>query len=187
MLIMSIDPGTNSTGVSILSVDYPTVKVIFAETIKADRLMSNYSYIEQIHGSRYARIIATADRIAHLLTIYPIDAIVSESPYMGRFAQSFAALTELISEIRNRIFCFDNGLFLDTIDPSTVKKFMGVKGTSGDKDLMRKALNNKFLLYDDYLKPAEFDEHTVDSICVGLSYVDKITTHLTGPSNRQCI
>lgn len=176
MRIMSIDPGTNCTGVSIIDYINEAPFVLMSETIKADKLAKKYKYVADVHGSRYARILATADRISLLLEQYNPDGIISESPYMGRFAQSFAALTELLSAIRDRVFEYDPALALNIIDPSTVKKFMGVKGTDGDKNNMLVALHKKQLLYSEYIVFDSLDEHAIDSICIGLFYINKLTS-----------
>ncbi len=173
MRILSIDPGTNRTGVSILEYrDAPFV--LFSETIYAEKMLYQQPYIEEIHGSRFARIYITASHIEKLLYIYKPDIVVSESPYMGKFANSFAALTELITSIRMMTFHYNDRLEFVLIDPASVKKFMGVSGKSGDKELMRKALTKQQLSYESSISINNLDEHAVDSIAIGLWLIDKL-------------
>lgn len=173
--ILSIDPGTSCTGISILKIsEGQTVHVHHVETIKAERRALRYVFVNGIHGARYAKILAVADRIAEMLEIYKPDVVVSESPYMGRFAQSFGALTELLAEIRNRLFIYDPSMFLNTLEPSVVKKHLGVKGTSGDKNEMSAAVLKQLLSYSTYINPVELDEHSIDSIAVGLCFLSKL-------------
>ena len=170
--ILSIDPGTNHTGVSILDVSKDGIEVIFAETINAVKLARQHESITWVYGSRFARIRVTGDRISHLLDEYEPNMVITELPYMGRFAQSFGALTELVAEFKSRVYCYDPSMPLDGIDPSSVKKHMGVKGTSNDKDEMTVALEKRCLSYSKYINPSNLDEHAIDSICVGLWLAD---------------
>lgn len=176
MRILALDPGTNRTGVSIIDYDDNdgTPLVIMVETIKADRLSLQIQYVIDVHGSRFARILSTGDRLRILLEMYQPDAVASESPYLGRFPQSFAALTEILTEFRRRLFEWEPSKTLHVIDPSTVKVFMGVKGTSPDKDLMTKALAKKALLYSEYINPNDLDEHSIDSLCVNLCFANRL-------------
>ncbi len=175
MRIMGIDPGTQCTGISIIDFEKDKKEICFVETIHAEKLAKNLSFIEEIHGSRYVRIQATADQVQKLMIHYRPNLVISESPYMGKFANSFAALTQLISEIRSRVFRFDNSICFQMIDPATVKKFMGVSGKSGDKDLMQAALIKRQLLYSETIDLSMLDEHSIDSICIALYGIDKIT------------
>lgn len=176
--ILSIDPGTNCTGVSILQINNDTkaVVILHSETIKAEKLALGYIFVMGIHGLRYAKILSVADRIDKLLRVYSPDLIVTESPYMGRFAQAFAALTELIAEIRNRVFLYNPNMVLNTVEPSIVKKNLGVKGTSGDKNAMREAILKYPLSYRSYIEPENLDEHAIDSIAVGLCFSNNINS-----------
>ena len=175
--VLSIDPGTNCTGVSIITYEEGQDPFIHhVETIKAERLALRYMFVIGIHGIRYAKILAVADRLYKLFTVYKPDMVVSESPYMGRFAQAFGALTEMLAEIRNRLFLYNATMYLNTLEPSIVKKFLGVKGTSGDKEAMRTAVLKQALSYSTYIKPEELDEHSIDSIAVGLCFISKLNS-----------
>ncbi len=87
---------------------------------------------------------------------------------MGRFPNAFGALTEIMLAIRRACWRFDPILPLNVIDPSSVKKFMGVKGTSKDKSAMTRALMAKQELANPSGIPlADLDEHSIDALCVG--------------------
>ena len=109
-------------------------------------------------------------RLAKLLLMYKPDKIVSESPYLGKFPASFAALVELLYAFRLTVFDYNPSIYMFTIDPPTVKKHMGVKGTSSDKTLMQQGLKKKKINYNEY-RFLDLDEHAVDAMCVGLTFV----------------
>lgn len=173
--ILSIDPGTNFTGTSILDIDLNNdIKLKFVETIKAVNLAKKNNSILHVYGSRFTRIHVTGQQITKLLLEYNPDAVISESPYLGKFPQSFAALTEILSEFRRRTFAYNVSVPFITIDPSTVKKSLGVKGTSGDKKLMRKAIEKIKFKNSDYSNYNLLDEHSIDAIAVGLWYLKEM-------------
>ena len=179
MMILAIDPGTYCTGVSVLLKENDGIKVIFAHTIHAEKLASKVPYIEQLVDARFARNYCTKLEILKIGNLFPIDAVVSESPYMGKFAQSFAALTELIAGIRTTIFNNFPTTPFYSIDPASVKKFLGVSGKNGDKELMRKGLERQELYYENSIKLESLDEHSVDSIAIGLWLIHYLSnTHL---------
>lgn len=172
MRLLAIDPGTNRTGFSVIDYKDEIPLVVYAGTALADRLIKKESWISDIHGARFNRIIMTGEELYNLLVEYTPDAVVSESPFMGSFAQSFAALTEMVYEFKKVVMKYNTSMPLEVISPSEVKKFMGVKGTSGDKDLMKEALNKKVLSYVEFLNPADLDEHAIDAICINLWFAD---------------
>lgn len=179
MLILGIDPGTMRTGVSILLVEKEGISILYADTIKADKLADKVPYIEELTDARFARNICTRDQIMKIMTMYSVDAVVSETPFMGKFAQSFAALTELLNTIRNAIFTNFPITPFYPIDPASVKKYLGVSGKSGDKELMRKALEKQTLLYENSITIESLDEHAIDSIAIGLWLAHYLSnTHL---------
>jgi hypothetical protein len=55
----------------------------------------------------------------------------------------------------------------DTIDPSTIKKSIGVKGNSGDKELMREAVRK---ITNNSVPVDIMDEHSIDSIAIGYAW-----------------
>ena len=64
-------------------------------------------------------------------------------------------------------------LNFSTLDASSVKQCIGVKGNKGDKNLMKDAVLKKHLLYGIGVNPNLFDEHGIDAIAV--SYCQCVT------------
>lgn len=172
--ILCIDPGTNHTGYSVLDLNNSgELRCIYARTLDTSPLVRIDGVTTNLHSDRFSKIRILGNELLHLLRIFRPHVVISESPYMGRFPQSFAALVEVLLMFRDVIFQFDPALPFETIDPSSVKKSMGVSGKSGDKDLMSTALQKENIQYLSGINSKEFDEHTVDSICVGVHYIKR--------------
>src|SRR5690606_32969254 len=107
-------------------------------------LMNNYGVIGEVYGDKSCKLFAIEQAIYYYLSQWEVHAIVSESPYLRRLAQAFAALTECVMAIRRAVYRYNHFITLDLIDPATVKNSVGVPGNSGDKMLMRSAVNKHF-------------------------------------------
>ena len=170
MRILSIDPGCNFTGVTImeLAVD-GSIHVIFVETIKTNKLLTNMQDVIYRHGERFTKNLIVTARITKLLQLYTPSLVVSEAPYLGKFPQAFAALVEVINGIKLAVYTHDPSLEFFTIEPSVVKRNLKVSGTSKDKGLIKQALLLQPTTYESYLDVNTFDEHSCDSVAVGLA------------------
>lgn len=169
--ILAIDPGTNALGVAVLDVDIDThiVTVKHATTIDVSKLCQHYPQLIAIHGERVSKLHAVEVSLYRLFRAWRPDEIVSESPYMGRFPQAFAALIECISSIRRAIMEYNRALPFPTIDPASVKKSVGVSGKNGDKEAMKTAIQiQSDLVFE--LNVDDLDEHAIDAIAVGYAF-----------------
>lgn len=170
--IMGIDPGTDTLGVSIVDLDIITyeAKIIFVDTLSGLKGSRRFPEFEETFGSRSAKLYSNSLALSELVNLYRPNCIISESPYMGRFAQAFEALVECLTMIRNVILKYDPYLALETIDPSNVKKAVGASGRTakgGDKHTVRDALFKLKGLYNHSNKPLELlDEHSIDATAV---------------------
>jgi Holliday junction resolvasome RuvABC endonuclease subunit len=163
---MSIDPGTTNTGIAIFNVNDLTFipSLEYAATINSEKLLSGYKHVVHTHGTRDAKILAISNAINGYFARYMPAVIVAEAPFFNPHSpQAYAALTELLTTIKLSVRNINFYARFELIDPSSVKRFMGVNGCSGDKQLMRNALMRR--LTEDV---SMCDEHTIDAICVGL-------------------
>jgi len=173
--IMAIDPGTNTLGVSILSLclESSRITVEHVSTLVAENMVNPYTGIQEYYGERFTKLYALQNALTYLMHQFDIHAVVSESPYLGRFPQAFAALTECMCTLRNAMLSYNPYMTLDTIDPATIKSNIGVSGKSGDKTLMRDAVINLFQRNEIYvvsdINIYTLDEHSLDSLAAGYS------------------
>lgn len=174
--LIGIDPGTN-LGVATLDLDLKTnsLYLIDVNTFDGTKLAREYTSITEVHGHRAARNIAHENNLVGYFYYMEPHYILSESPYMGRFPQAFASLTECIMSIRRAVLRYDPIMPLLLVDPPTVKTSLGVRGKSSDKEEMKRALLNLSSLinvsgYDiSYL-----DEHGIDAIAVAFTKAQSI-------------
>ncbi len=171
--VLGIDPGTVTLGVAGVHWDMVSQKfhVDMAFTLQANDRLLGYQSITETHGSRISRFYQQADELHSIFYNVQPHAVVAESPFMGKFAQSFGALTECVLNIRQTLFNYDPTMPLVQVDPTTVKKTVGVrKGFMSDKEEVRRALRDRTdLSWGVDLE--SLDEHSVDAIAVALYYM----------------
>lgn len=174
--LLAIDPGTTKLGVCILHYDCVSSQVSLhtAFTIDADKAARTYQTVRLVHGNRFTRLLALRDALFRIMINFEVHGIASECPYMGRFPQAFAALTECLTSIRSATHRYDTLLALHEIDPSTVKMNVNVNGKSGDKQLMTDAVNSLIMsgriLNTGLVNINALDEHAIDAIAVGYAH-----------------
>lgn len=170
--ILGIDPGTTTMGMAVLDWPLPTdtFTVEYAYTLVANDNHPHYRAMADLHGNRTARLQQQADTLREILHLYQPHVVVAESPFMGRFAQSYGALMECVQVIRGVLLDYDFQIPLRLVDPPSVKKGVGVKlGRKTDKEDVRRALAARTdLTWKVALET--LDEHSVDAIAVGLHY-----------------
>lgn len=185
--MVSIDPGTTTLGIAVSEFDddLSRMVVVDAMTIRGDILAKRYNpeYILR-HGDRNARLIALRGALKRYFDTWLPTVICSEAAYLGRSAQAYAALIEAVSMIRYACELYDPSIRLETFTPSEVKVGVGVGGRSGDKELMRAALEKVEDLWIQ-VPLDSLDEHAIDAIAVG--YV-KFMTNIRGTRHEypQC-
>lgn len=168
--VMALDPGTDTLGIAILDVNMNlgTVNVISAITHSGAKLGRRYTTITESHGERASRIYAHEQNIYHQLTWWRPHAIISESPYMGRFPQAFAALVECMGAIQRAVMRYNPAMILETVDPTTAKKCVGVTHRKSTKDDVRVGvMSMSNIIFPDKSIIDNLDEHSTDAIAVG--------------------
>ena len=167
--ILGIDPGTNTLGVAIIDLDLVNkeTSLIMATTIHGGKNSKNFPSISDVHGDRRAKLFAHQKSIRYILEQYRPNSIISESPYMGKFANAFEALVECLMAIRDEVYNYDHSITLETVDPPTAKKAVGAPGRGGDKSAVRDAvLKLQELKNKTGSSLGVLDEHTIDAIAV---------------------
>lgn len=167
--VVGIDPGTETLGFGVLDLYLTTgeVRIAHAETLDLVKLVSDFRHEEKVHGARTARLMALEERLFIYFEHYQPHAICSESPYMGRFPQAFAALTECVSFVRRAVVRYDRYMPLELVDPPTAKKAVGVVVKRGiTKDDVKIALEKLALNCADGVDLQALDEHSIDALAV---------------------
>lgn len=167
--ILACDPGSSYTGIAILDLySDGTIRVPFVETIDATYLIKRTQDVVFKYGEKYARILAIITQIENILNIYNPEIVSIEAPfYNPKRPRAYGVLCEVVSVIKYTIYRFSQVIPFYEIDPSSIKKSIGVSGTSGDKALMLENLTKIGLLYEEHLSYWSFDEHSIDALAVG--------------------
>lgn len=167
---LALDPGSRTLGLAVLEYDFETGKlhVLFTRCLDVDEGLKSLRYMEDLIGTRLTRLKIIADFLKNQIEEWEPSTIIMETPYMGSHAQAFKILVEVMRTIEQCVLAYSNGIPLEKIDPSTVKKTIGVKGNCGDKDLMLIAVKAiDYLVVEDGIDLDTITEHEVDGIAVG--------------------
>lgn len=169
--ILSIDPGTNKLGVSfaIAHLGNRTFTIQEAFTVDIDRLVNivNSDKVDS-HGKYNTMTASIYQLIKELILDYQPDWVICESPYMNsRFPLPYALLTLCVQTIYKSVKDYDVTIGFTLIDPASVKKQLGVKGNSGDKTAVYRALLECPFIHSIVDLNNNIDEHASDAIAIG--------------------
>jgi Holliday junction resolvasome RuvABC endonuclease subunit len=175
--ILGIDPGTETLGAASIEYNVLTGEIHGAEakTFKGSKLISS-DWVEEYHGSRFARIQAHSSNLARILGIIEPSDVAVESPFFSHLRpQAYGALTEIVYAIKLTVFSYDPTLPFVLIDPPSVKNSVGAKGNA-DKDAVReKVLAILSARYSGRISIDRLDEHSIDSLAVAYAcYLSRV-------------
>lgn len=167
--LVGIDPGTNSLGVSVFErhIDTNEIALLWTSTIKGINFGKEYEKIMELNGERFAKVYGYKSSLVDFFNNWQPNLIVSEGNYMGRFPSAYGALTEMVLTIRLAALEYRSDMAVKVIDPSTVKKTIGVPGNTGDKELIKKRVKLLNIKFSQPQTIDNLDEHSLDSIAIG--------------------
>lgn len=171
---LSIDPGTSHLGTTLNAITEDNQWCVLHTTTTNVAALVYHKYpkhLIELYGERFFKSKVCEEVVYNFATAWQVNQIVSESPYMGRFPQAFAALTECLTMIKNAAYHHNPNVPLHLIDPATIKNHVGVKGNSGDKNKMTDAVAR---LTGTSYNLQHLDEHGIDSIAVGYAWYRSI-------------
>lgn len=173
--VLAIDPGTTCMGISLLEwgIEERQYHVREAFTLVAKDNHPQYRACGELHGARSARIQQLTDRLGDVLRRINPDDIIVETPYLGRYAESFEALVECLTSIHNTIYLYNRFMPLYQIDPTSAKKAVGVRierGKKSNKEDVRVALSKRTDIIW-HVDLAALDEHSVDATAIGMYHI----------------
>lgn len=188
--IISIDPGANFAGYTVLEMDFDTLefKVLYCQTLTGNFLSSLYfeNWFRELHGERLAKNLAHGMFLNFLLNKYNPLLVVAENSYVGKFVNAHKSLMEHVTSLKSTCINYNRYMEFGLLSPSNVKKTLGVSGKSGNKELMKNALlKRKDVSYTNGINPKTFDEHSVDSVAIGITACKKIEANLTLKARKQ--
>lgn len=178
--VLAIDPGSTTLGVSVIDIDFASRQIVipYVKTHQASNTQQGYQLFTQIHGNRTSRIHQHGEHIAWLLNTFGADFVACESPFAARGRiNAFQALVECVTTVRNVLLDFSPYIPFEVVDPTSVKKHLGIKlGRGASEERKNKLLVQQAILNRPdvtILDPQYIDEHCMDATGVGLYFVDK--------------
>jgi len=173
--LLSIDPGGDTIGFAISEWDMcrGLIRPLHAFTHRVDQsLRREYKYLEDHYDPLDIRMVCIHDVVSRLYRDWGIWQVAHETPFMGSFAQAYASLTAVCTQIRQAAIRHYPPLPVFGYSPSEVKRAVGVPGRSNDKSLMFEAIQRcpHLDLSRIHETLQELDEHSVDAIAVAVAH-----------------
>lgn len=169
--ILALDPGTTCLGTAMIrwGVGERTFTVQHARTLQDRRLNNNH--IRDLHGDKIARLDDIQTQLEEALAYFQPHVVISESPFMGRFAAAFAALTECLFMVRRTVMEYNPYIALELATPKQAKAAAGVDlSIPNDKgDVQRALMADPNIVWE--IDPVTLDEHAMDSVAVSSYYI----------------
>ncbi len=176
MRLLSIDPGTTTTGLAFYEVNLVNkqIHLVDALTIKASTNFGNYKRISILHSDRLARVLYLSDLLYQFLLDFQPNAVICESSFMGSFPDAFEGLIHCVSLFETMMLKYNERIPMEMIDPTSVKRNLNAilknsKGGTESKDSVRKKIlelhDNKAFTSDVDL--TKLDEHSIDAVAIG--------------------
>lgn len=173
--VMSIDPGSNNCGISIIVVDKDSQRTVAHCYTTVGRVFEKEDAdgCERI-GARDVRLFGYQRVFQEMLEEWQPHQIVCESSFYRRGkANTFQVLSQQVILFKVAAFNWNRSVPFALVSPTEVKRNMGVKAKGTTKEDMHRALLKRTnISYDDSINPHTLDEHECDSICVGLHLLD---------------
>lgn len=166
--IIGIDPGSETMGVGIITLDVfsHVIESCEAYTFTGSKLPGS-EWTSAISPARVQRIEAHEDNLLRIFRRVKPLVIGSEAPFINkRFPQAGLVLTEVISAIRSAVKKYDKWRRMYMVEPSRAKNSVGAPG-GADKDTVKQAMLQIPELVNTAITPIiDLDEHSVDGLAV---------------------
>ena len=185
-VILGIDPGTETMGVVALGVDLADLNVYAysAMTLHASHSCEQFGVNTQTYGDRFARLNSLANSIIAQCQHFQPHSVISESPFLGRFPQSFEALVDCMSVLRRAVSSFDPALVLETVDPPSAKKAVGVNPKGSTKEDIKNAVLRLPIHRYPGVHFEHLEEHATDAIAVAWYRVQQVIQQVRARATR---
>lgn len=168
-MILSIDPGINNCGLSVLDLESDFVVKENCLVKNARKFTDEEKVVETKFGNRTVKVMAIINKIKEILTKYPsIDRLIIEAPFYNALTpMAYGSLLEVIFSIKYLIVVPMN-MDMKLIEPLLVKKLFSGQHMA-KKEVMRQFLIKK--RDDGEIKLTanidDLSEHEIDSIAIG--------------------
>ena len=185
-VVLGIDPGTETLGVAVLGVDLVDLSVYAysAITLHASHSCNSLSVDSLTFGDRFARLNSLANSVQSQCAHFQPHSVIAESPFLGRFPQSFEALVDCLSVLRRTVAAYDPGLVLETVDPPSAKKAVGVNPKGSTKEDIKNAVLRLPIHRYPGVHFENLEEHATDAIAVAWYRVQQVIQQVRTRATR---
>lgn len=167
--VLAIDPGANM-GITVVTISMADKRMYVKDsfTLTMDEATrANLIHREEVLTRRHSIRDYLQHKLTRLLDRYDIDHVIYEAAYNSRSLVAYDSLVFYGNTISDVCHYHDFDLTYESITPSQVKTNIGVKGNSGDKEAIRKAVARcTDIELPQWLYLEGLTEHAVDSIAI---------------------
>ena len=170
-MILSIDPGINNCGISIIDLS-EQFKVLDTILINNARKFTPEEKLSELRiGSRGVKVMCIINKLQELIDDNDISMIVVEAPFYSALTPAaYGSLLEVISAIKYRLI-IDSSLEFKLVEPLLVKKTFASQAQASKptmkESLIRRTGNKEISLSKNI---DSLSEHEIDSIAVGFTH-----------------
>lgn len=173
--LCSIDPGTNCLGFTHLVFESETLaaKRFHSTTFKAETILGGqFGIVSQSHSERMEKIMLHKDNLLRLFQFYQPSVIACEAPFYNRLRPgAYGPLVEVIMAVKMAALEYDPLVPMIMYEPSIVKKTIRA-GYIASKDVVKESILNTEELRNIATQDLTLlDEHSIDSLAVGYTYL----------------
>lgn len=167
--VLAIDPGANM-GIAVVTISMADKRMYVKDsfTLTMDEATrANLIHREEVLTRRHSIKDYLQHKLTRLLDRYDIDHVIYEAAYNSRSLVAYDSLVFYGNTISDVCHYYDFDLTYESITPSQVKTNIGVKGNSGDKEAIRKAVVRcADIELPQWLHLEDLTEHAVDAIAI---------------------
>ena len=168
-MILSIDPGINNCGLSVLDLE-SQFEVKETWLVKnARKFTDEEKVVEAKFGNRTVKVMAIINKIKEILSTYPnINRLIIEAPFYNALTpMADGSLLEVIFSIKYLII-IPNNLEMKLVEPLLVKKLFSRQHLASKeviKQFLYKKRDDKEIIISKEIDG--LSEHEIDSIAIG--------------------
>ena len=172
--ILSIDPGSFNTGFAVIHIENNNIVSIFARTIEVNKINDRTGLDSEAHSEKNIRLNKLRMIYSDILERYKPIAVVCESPFYNRaFPAAYGSLLTVMNIFQNALMYYNCNIPFFTMEPLLVKALVGAGFKKGKSDVKLAVSQLPEIMTTLTVDLNSLDEHSIDAIAVGYSYLKK--------------
>lgn len=178
--VLSIDPSTSCMGVSVFDVNVKVkepFKLLYMNTIFGDKLLYDIpvQYDDLANTGVTARSFGMSRSMSTLIQIFEPDTGICEDNYLGPNPLTFKQLIQAVGMLREAFTM--NEVHLSFVLPRLAKAVVKADFSGSKKEDVHKGVMEYKWLDAGEIDLTLADEHSADSVAIGLYRCEQIARH----------